>query len=389
MPGMMRTAFTLPDRKRWTGGYQYFINLFRVLRKYGGGNVRPLVFVGDDVEAADLAPIDDGMAEIVRSAAFRASTGGLRLVEALLTGVDRKAAQIYRAHGIRVVFESARYHGWRFPLPTLAWLPDFQHRRLPGIFSTRAWLQREAGFRAQIASACAIMVSSESSRAECEKYYPQSRGRIRVVPFAAQLPPEAMSLSVAEVMGKYHLPREFFYLPNQFWVHKNHRVMIDALEVLQGRGVSAVVAASGALADYRHPQLLQRLESRVAELGLASQFRFLGLIPRADVYALMRGAVAIVNPSLSEGWSTNVEEARALGVPMVLSDIAVHREQAGDRAVFFDADSAIAAAGAMETVLAGRIDRPQQSAAGLACDNEDRLRAYAQKVEALIGEAAR
>ena len=389
MPGMMRTAFTLPDRKRWTGGYQYFINLFRVLRKYGGGNVRPLVFVGDDVEAADLAPIDDGMAEIVRSAAFRASTGGLRLVEALLTGVDRKAAQIYRAHGIRVVFESARYHGWRFPLPTLAWLPDFQHRRLPGIFSTRAWLQREAGFRAQIASACAIMLSSESSRAECEKYYPQSRGRIRVVPFAAQLPPEAMSLSVAEVMGKYHLPREFFYLPNQFWVHKNHRVMIDALEVLQGRGVSAVVAASGALADYRHPQLLQRLESRVAELGLASQFRFLGLIPRADVYALMRGAVAIVNPSLSEGWSTNVEEARALGVPMVLSDIAVHREQAGDRAVFFDADSAIAAAGAMETVLAGRIDRPQQSAAGLACDNEDRLRAYAQKVEALIGEAAR
>jgi glycosyltransferase involved in cell wall biosynthesis len=386
---MMRTAFTLPDRKRWTGGYQYFINLFRVLRKYGGGNVRPLVFVGDDVEAADLAPIDDGMAEIVRSAAFRASTGGLRLVEALLTGVDRKAAQIYRAHGIRVVFESARYHGWRFPLPTLAWLPDFQHRRLPGIFSTRAWLQREAGFRAQIASACAIMLSSESSRAECEKYYPQSRGRIRVVPFAAQLPPEAMSLSVAEVMGKYHLPREFFYLPNQFWVHKNHRVMIDALEVLQGRGVSAVVAASGALADYRHPQLLQRLESRVAELGLASQFRFLGLIPRADVYALMRGAVAIVNPSLSEGWSTNVEEARALGVPMVLSDIAVHREQAGDRAVFFDADSAIAAAGAMETVLAGRIDRPQQSAAGLACDNEDRLRAYAQKVEALIGEAAR
>ena len=386
---MIRTAFTLPDRKRWTGGYQYFINLFRVLRKYGGGNVRPVVFVGDAVEAADLAPIDDGMAEIVRSAAFCASTGGMRLGEALLTGVDRKAAQLYRAHGIRVVFESARYHGWRFPLPTLAWLPDFQHRRLPGIFSTRAWLQREAGFRAQIASACVIMLSSESSRAECEKYYPQSRGRIRVVPFAAQLPPEAMSLSVAEVMGKYDLPREFFYLPNQFWVHKNHRVMIDALEVLQGRGVNAVVAASGALADYRHPQLLQRLESRVAELGLASQFRFLGLIPRADVYALMRGAVAIVNPSLSEGWSTNVEEARALGVPMVLSDIAVHREQAAGRAVFFDPDSAIAAAGAMETVLAGRTDRSQESAAGLACDNEDRLRAYAQKVEALIGEAAR
>jgi hypothetical protein len=84
-----------------------------------------------------------------------------------------------------------------------------------------------------------------------------------------------------------------------------------------------------------------------------------------------------------------VEEARSLGVPMVLSDIAVHREQASDRAVFFDPHSAEAAAGAMETILAaGRPGRSREPAAGLARDNEDRLRAYAQKVEAVIGEAA-
>jgi len=386
---MMRTAFTLPDRKRWTGGYQYFINLFRVLRKYGGGNVRPLVFVGDDVEAADLAPIDDGMAEIVRSAAFRASTGGLRLVEALLTGVDRKAAQIYRAHGIRVVFESARYHGWRFPLPTLAWLPDFQHRRLPGIFSTRAWLQREAGFRAQIASACAIMVSSESSRAECEKYYPQSRGRIRVVPFAAELPPEALSVEVADAVRRHDLPLEYFYLPNQFWVHKNHRVVIDALKILEERGVSVTVAASGALADYRQPALLRDLEARVAELGLQRQFRFLGLIARADVYALMRGAVAVINPSLCEGWSTAVEEARSLGAPLVLSDIDVHREQAAECAVFFDPHSPAATADAMQyAVGVPRVTWDEASQERRTLDNVERLMRYVEKFESLIEEVA-
>ena len=381
---MIRTAFTLPDRNRWTGGYQYFVNLFRVLHGYGGGKVRPVVFVGDDIDAAACAPIEGAAAEVIRSGDFSAAKTGARLADALLTGSDRRAAKLYREHGIGVVFESARYHGWRFPFPAIAWLPDFQHRLLPGIFSRRAWWQRDLGFRAQIASARAVMLSSESSRGECEQFYPSSRGRTRVVPFAAELPPEATSLAVNEIRSKYHLPQEYFYLPNQFWAHKNHRVVIEALRVLQGRGVQATVAATGALADYRHPELLRQLEARVAELGLGLQFRFLGLIPREDVYALMRGAVAIVNPSLSEGWSTAVEEARALEVPMVLSDISVHREQAG-HAMFFDPRSAVAAADALQRVLAAEPAlRDDASLARRTRDNEDRLRRYATNFEALV-----
>ena len=42
----------------------------------------------------------------------------------------------------------------------------------------------------------------------------------------------------------------------------------------------------------------------------------------------MCASVALLNPSHFEGWSTTVEEARALGVPMLLSDLDVHLEQA-------------------------------------------------------------
>jgi glycosyltransferase involved in cell wall biosynthesis len=50
----------------------------------------------------------------------------------------------------------------------------------------------------------------------------------------------------------------------------------------------------------------------------------------------MRRALAIVQPSLFEGWSTVVEDARALGRPCLLSDLAVHREQDPPGARFFD-----------------------------------------------------
>jgi len=60
------------------------------------------------------------------------------------------------------------------------------------------------------------------------------------------------------------------------------------------------------------------------------------MIPYSDLSALMRVCTALVNPSLFEGWSTTVEEARVMGTPMLLSDIAVHKEQMHTQAVYFN-----------------------------------------------------
>jgi glycosyltransferase involved in cell wall biosynthesis len=71
----------------------------------------------------------------------------------------------------------------------------------------------------------------------------------------------------------------------------------------------------------------------------------------------MRACTALINPSLSEGWSTTVEEAKSLGVPMLLSDLRVHREQAGDSADYFDP----AVAGQLASLIARHEDLPDPS----------------------------
>jgi glycosyltransferase involved in cell wall biosynthesis len=71
----------------------------------------------------------------------------------------------------------------------------------------------------------------------------------------------------------------------------------------------------------------------------------------------MRACTAIINPSLSEGWSTTVEEAKSLGVPMLLSDLRVHREQAGDGADYFDPE----VAGQLASLMARHEDSPDPS----------------------------
>src|SRR5262249_46677915 len=59
------------------------------------------------------------------------------------------------------------------------------------------------------------------------------------------------------------------------------------------------------------------------------------LIPRYDQIMLMRGASAIVQPSLFEGWSTVLEDTRALGKPIIASDFPVHIEQNLPQALYF------------------------------------------------------
>lgn len=312
------------------------LNLVRVLTEYASDRVQPFLFVGTDVVEATIAPFAAIKgAQIVRTAEFDDARKGRRLREALLIGCDHAAAGCFRKHLIDVAFEYTQFYGWCFPIPTMAWLTDFQHRQLSEMFSLRAYWKRELGFHAQVLSGRYIMLSSEDSRRDCEKFFPRSRGRNSVVHFAVPAPDLSDCKSVQSIAETYELPDHFFYLPNQFWKHKNHRIVIEALLLLKQRRHSLVVAASGEPADFRHPGHYKALQTLVDSYELTKSFRFLGLVPRQHVFALMRACTAMINPSLSEGWSTTVEEAKSLGVPLLLSNLSVHVEQAGDSARYF------------------------------------------------------
>lgn len=357
---MTRVAFTLISAANWmgTGGYNYLVNLAQVLSAHTPDRVQMVLFVGTDAVAANVEPFAAiARVQVVRVSAFDDARRSQRLRQALLTGCDQAAARAFREHQIDVLFECAQFYGWRFPFPSIAWITDFQHRHLPELFSFSAYWKRDLGFRAQILSRRHVMLSSEDSRSDCETFFPRSMGRTSVVR-SAMLPPNiSEDDGDPPIASLYQLPERYFYLPNQFWKHKNHRTVIEALRILRQEGYNTVVAASGRAEDYRHPEHFAALQTLVHHYGLAHNFRFLGIVPRPHVFALMRACTALINPSLSEGWSTSVEEAKSLGVPMLLSDLRVHREQAGDRAAYFDP----AVAGQLASLMARHEDSSDPS----------------------------
>ncbi len=333
----LRVAFTHIPRRLWVGGYNYQSNLFVALNRHCPGEILPVIFAGmsdDREELAELSEIPG--VEIVQSRAFDRRRSSL--LAALALGLDRAAAAEFQAKRIDLVFEAARFFGWRLPFPAVAWFPDFQHRGLPQLFSPAARWRRDIGFRAQIASGRSILLSSESALRDCREFYPNLRNDVSVVRFAAQPAAGLLTANINGVLTQYGLPSGYFYLPNQFWRHKNHPVVVDALDIARQRGLDIVVAVSGSPDDSREPGYFGDLMKQVESRRLEKNFRYLGMIPLDHVYALLRSSIALINPSRFEGWSTTVEEAKSFGVPAILSDIDVHREQTGGTARYFGVD---------------------------------------------------
>ena len=79
---------------------------------------------------------------------------------------------------------------------------------------------------------------------------------------------------------------------------------------------------------------LEYLKSLAASLRITERVHFAGFVPRGELKALYRKAVALVFPSLMGPNNLPPQEAAILDCPIILSDLAGHREQLADGAIY-------------------------------------------------------
>lgn len=386
---MITVGFTLIGRGGWSGGEAYQRNLLSVLKQEIGETFQARLFLSPAQHERIGDVFDPWLAgPPVVDACVEGAGEGRRMANILLTGRDSGFADLVTDYGVDLMFQSAQWLGARFPTPLVSWIPDFQHRHLPGLFSPVAWTRRELGFQLQTRQSRVVMLSSRDAQQDCERFYPRSRGRTAVAPFAIDLDPGPVFAAARSIRAVHGLPDRFFYLPNQMWRHKNHALVVDALERLAATGrlqdIPPVIL-TGRTDDPRDPELFRRLMQRVKHLGLEGHFRHLGLVPHADVFALNAAAAAVINPSRFEGWSTPVEESLALGTPLLLSDLRVHREQAPDAAFFGVDDPDALAERLLGLARAAAPTRP--SVETLSTRQADRRRAFGQALQAVFRAA--
>lgn len=335
---MIRVAFPSLGSDGWMGGVNYIRNLLYAISILEDKCIDPFIIAGEKTDRKILA-LYEPYAKIVTAPFLDEQTfpWRLRLLQTKLFGVDTQLDRLMRKHDIRLISHCTKaVRGTRY-YRSIGWIPDFQHLHLPQMF-TDSDLARRNLLYSRIAAECdAVILSSHDACADFQNFSPAYADKARVLRFVAQ--PEnrfSVDMSREYIEKKYGFSGKFFYLPNQFWRHKNHRVVFEAIQKLKARNEQILLLCSGHMDDFRNRQHIEELVAFVKSNGLEESIRFLGLIDFDDLSWLMRNCIAVINPSLFEGWSTTVEESKSIGKGMILSDLRVHREQNPPGSIFFD-----------------------------------------------------
>lgn len=220
----------------------------------------------------------------------------------------------------------------------VGWIPDFQHIHLPHLFASEEITARDRTYT-QLAESCQkVIVSSQAVFRDFSTRFPQNADKACVLPFPSLFAASGIQPEIGGTLKKYHLPAKFALVPNQFWVHKNHAILPPALAALRVTERRLPIVLTGAPADYRDPAnaALSNFLQDVAQNGVRDEVYMLGAVNRDELLDLLRSTSLIIQPSLSEGWNTTLEDAKALGVPIACSDLEVHQEQCGEEAFYFD-----------------------------------------------------
>lgn len=224
-------------------------------------------------------------------------------------------------------------------LKKVNWIPDFQEDYLPQYFSETELNQRKKNQKEVLAKGDIVVVSSLNAKNDFERLYPDSVAKTFVLHFAVTHP-DFSKESFDNLLIKYQLSNHYFFAPNQFWKHKNHIVILKAIKHLKDLGRNILVAMSGKEDDYRNADNFKVLKEYINDNQLQDNIKLLGFIPRTEQLCLMQHATAIIQPSMFEGWSTVVEDAKALNKFLILSNIDVHKEQVSENVEFFSPNDA-------------------------------------------------
>ncbi len=234
---------------------------------------------------------------------------------------------------------------FRAPINALGTVHDLMHRyepEFPEVSADGQHALREFLFRETCRWAKGILVDSEIGKRQLCEAYGVAPSSVFALPY---IPPGYIydGQTAERATRNPAVPEKFFFYPAQFWIHKNHLTLFEALDRVRGTHPDVRLVLVGA--PYNGYDQAVR---RVKDLGLDEHVIFLGYVPDSAMADLYRSARALIMPSFFGPTNIPQLEAFVAGCPVAVSRVYGVPEQVGDAALLFDPRSADEIASCME-----------------------------------------
>ena len=234
---MIRVGFLLNyDHQSWLGGFNVIINLFRSINLIKKKRLIPILIVPNYFKKY-YKKYNIPRDQIIFTNLFTEQKLSSKLtnkIKIFLFGKSQIYDDFLKKKKISIISHGLFFGlGAKSEIKSVSWIPDFQHLHFPQYFTAKNRLFKYLNTLISIKTSNSTILSSYDAKKDLETVLSKKFYKGIVHPYVFDLPKKKNLLKYSKLKKKYDIPKKYFYIPNQFWKHKNHEIIIETLRFLQ------------------------------------------------------------------------------------------------------------------------------------------------------------
>ncbi|MBM3887264.1 glycosyltransferase family 4 protein [Candidatus Dependentiae bacterium] len=260
----------------------------------------------------------------------------------LLNSKTNQSDTEYKQSSLSLACDAYNIHLMWFPTPAFiktdipyfitVW--DLAHRKLsyfPEVsVSGTTFEAREQHYIQSLQKATLIIVGNKIGMEEVEFFYRIPRTRIAPIEFPVPAYCQSIQLELPIAKSNLSFSQPYLFYPAQFWPHKNHIIIIEAISKLKQQGLLFEAVFTGA--DKGN---LDYVKTYAEKLNVKDKIHFLGFVEQKKLIDLYQHAYALIFASFFGPNNLPPLEAFSLECPVICANYDGAIEQLGDAALYF------------------------------------------------------
>jgi glycosyltransferase involved in cell wall biosynthesis len=209
--------------------------------------------------------------------------------------------------------------------------PEFPEVRESFEFEAREDLVRKA-----LPKAVAVIAESPLGKENLERRYGLDQDRVHWISISPAQRPFEQEDSSFDPRKAAKIPPDarYVFYPAQFWAHKNHRLIVDAIAYLREKNSQEFYAIFCGSNCGNLPTVLEMAKQK----GVDDLVKYVGFVPDEQMSAFYKHSLALVMPSYFGPTNMPPLEAFGLDTPVIVSDLPGIRDQVGEAAMLIPPD---------------------------------------------------
>ena len=250
---------------------------------------------------------------------------------------------------------------WEPSTPCVCLVHDLQYRDYPEFFSRQDRASRDTHFREACDRSARLVVASNFVRDSVIRAGGIDPEKVLRIPIRRDQRSRQNGNGAERVRRFGVSPGSYLIYPANLWPHKNHRMLLTAFGIFQARnpGNQIHLVLTGNTLERG-----EALREELLALGLGSKVSLTGYVSDGDLINLLQNALAMVFPSLYEGFGIPLLEAMSLAVPVLAGNRTAIPETCDGAALLVDPRGPFDWAAAIARVVSDGELRARLSEAG-------------------------